>query len=584
MPRPDWTPRRIALALGAFAGLAVVLTLAGPGITVDEPLDVRPGRTYVATLGARGLGFFDRATVDRVFLDNKEHPPLGRWLLGIASTLGGPFEAMLLGPDPVGVYVLSGRLAPAFVFALLVAAIAGEAGRLYGRAGAFASGFATIAMPRVFAHAHLGALDLFIAAFWVIALIRAERAVESDRPARGMAVAGFFWGLALLTKIHAWLLPPVVLVRTMARLGPRRGTVPLLTWTAVGLLVFFVGWPWLWYDTFARLRGFLGTGVERTSISVQYLGKIYRDRDVPWHFPWLHFAATVPVGLHLLGMVGLVGAFRVRDSAALTYAGAVAFVLAVFSTNVPVYDGERLYLLVFPLWAILVGRGFAGVWNRLSAGAPSSATATPHPNPLPQGGRGSEGRSGPFPSTSVVVEGRVGDRQGPTSQQGRNGRTLARALLLAFLIAQSCGLLTHHPYNLSYYNLLVGGLPGADRLGLELAYWSESVDRRLLHELARRSSPGTSAALAPTLAPGQGTIASTRELIARRVILDDEQKAAGDDYLVVYRRPAYWKDDVRTLLGGGEVVAENSRWGVWLARLIRRPKPGPPPVQAGDNS
>src|SRR3954468_5179241 len=105
MPRPDrprfaWTPRRIALALGGFAGLAVVLTLAGPGITIDEPLDVRPGRTYLATLGEKGLGFFARGMVARVFRDNKEHPPLGRWLLGIASSLGGPFEAMLLGPDP----------------------------------------------------------------------------------------------------------------------------------------------------------------------------------------------------------------------------------------------------------------------------------------------------------------------------------------------------------------------------------------------------------------------------------------------------------------------------------------------------
>ena len=275
---------------------------------------------------------------------------------------------MLLGPDPVGIYVLSGRLAPAFVFAMLVAAIAGEAGRLHGRAAAFAAGSATIAMPRVFAHAHLGALDLFIAAFWVIALIRTERALESDRPNRGMVLAGFFWGLALLTKIHAWLLPPVVLVRSLTRLGPRRGMVAFAGWTAVGVIVFFAGWPWLWADPIGRLRGFLGTGVERTSIYVQYFGRVYRDRDVPWHFPWVHFVATVPVGFHLLGVVGLIGAIRSRDAASLTYAGAIAFVLGVYSTDVPVYDGERLYLVVFPPWAILVGRGFARVWVFVGSG------------------------------------------------------------------------------------------------------------------------------------------------------------------------------------------------------------------------
>ena len=98
--------RRLALGLGALAGCAVLFTLADPGITVDEPLDVLPGRTYVATLRARGLHFFDADVVDRVFRDNAEHPPLGRWLLGFASTLGEPIEVLLMGgPDPVGLYV-----------------------------------------------------------------------------------------------------------------------------------------------------------------------------------------------------------------------------------------------------------------------------------------------------------------------------------------------------------------------------------------------------------------------------------------------------------------------------------------------
>src|SRR5512135_1533090 len=108
-PSRVWTVGRLALVAGACAALAVVFTLGDPGITIDEPLDVRPGRTYIATLRARGWRFFDRDVVDAVFRDNAEHPPLGRWLLGIASTLGEPFEIMRYGPDPVGLYVRSGR-------------------------------------------------------------------------------------------------------------------------------------------------------------------------------------------------------------------------------------------------------------------------------------------------------------------------------------------------------------------------------------------------------------------------------------------------------------------------------------------
>src|SRR5437660_7685044 len=98
--RRRWTPGRLALIIGGLAGLAVVLTLGDPGLTVDEPLDVRPGRTYVATLRSQGWRFFDRGVVDRVFRDNAEHPPLGRWLLGVASTLAEPFEVLLRGADP----------------------------------------------------------------------------------------------------------------------------------------------------------------------------------------------------------------------------------------------------------------------------------------------------------------------------------------------------------------------------------------------------------------------------------------------------------------------------------------------------
>ncbi len=522
-PPSSWTSRRIARALGGFAGLAVVLTLADPGITVDEPLDVRPGRAYLAALRAEGLGSFTRDAVTRSYGDNKEHPPLGRWLLGIASTLGEPFEVMLTGgPDPLGLYVVSGRLAPALTFALLVALVASEAGARYGRPAAWAAGFALIAMPRVFAHAHLGALDLFIAAFWCLALFRAEHALGSPRPVRGMAFAGLFWGLALLVKIHAWLLPPIVLARALTRVAPAKAIAGVATWTAAGLAVFLAGWPWLWFDTVARLRAYLGTGVERVSISVLYLGQVYRDRDVPWHFPWLHFAATVPVGLQALGLVGLAVAARARDGFGLTMAATIAAILAFFSTNMPVYDGERLYLLVFPLWAILVGRGFARIWDRL------------------------------------------------------DGQRVGRAALAISLGAQGYGVVAIHPFGLSYYNLLVGGLPGAERLGLELAYWSESVDRTLLDRLGREAAPGETAALAPTLAPGQGQAASGR-LARRRLALADESEAEAADWLVVYRRTAYWKGPIRRLIEDGDVVLDRRRQGVWLSAIVRRSKVGTPP-------
>ena len=72
------------------------------------------------------------------------------------------------------------------------------------------------------------------------------------------------------------------------------------------------GWPWLWHDSWGRLLAYWGTGVGRASIHVQYFGRVYLDRDVPWHYPWFYFLATVPVGLHAIGIVGLVRGWRER--------------------------------------------------------------------------------------------------------------------------------------------------------------------------------------------------------------------------------------------------------------------------------
>ena len=146
--------RKVAMAAlclsfsGALqASLAVLLTLGDPGLTIDEPLDVRPGRTYVAALRAEGLGFFARPVVDRVFRDNAEHPPLGRWLLGWASTVGQPFETVIQGgPDPVGVYVRSGRVAPALAFAALVGLVVQVSTRRHGAVAGAVAGFALLAL------------------------------------------------------------------------------------------------------------------------------------------------------------------------------------------------------------------------------------------------------------------------------------------------------------------------------------------------------------------------------------------------------------------------------------------------------
>ena len=127
----------------------------------------------------------------------------------------------------------------------------------------------------------------------------------------------------------------------------------------------------------------------------------------------------------------------------------------------------------------------------------------------------------------------------------------------------------------AYYNVLVGGLPGAERLGLELTYWSDPVDGVLLDQLAQAARPGASAALVPTLYPGQGVLTTNRALARRQIILADEQEGIRAEWIVLSRRTAYWPTQIRERLerGGGQRIATRSRQGVWLSALWHFPVP-----------
>jgi hypothetical protein len=154
------------------------------------------------------------------------------------------------------------------------------------------------------------------------------------------------------------------------------------------------------------------------------------------------------------------------------------------------------------------------------------------------------------------------------------GGRAGRLLLAMFVLAQGYGSVALHPFGLSYYNLMVGGLPGAEKLGLELTYWNDAVDKVLLRSLANGTRPGATAALVPTLYPEQGKLTTTSALVQKDVILQDDLAATQAEWLVISRRRAYWRPEFITRLhqGGGQLVSTRGRQGVWLSALWHFPR------------
>ncbi len=413
-------------------------------------------------------------------------------------------------------------------FGLLVWLVGAWAARMEGPVAGAAAAASVALVPRMFGHAHLAALDMFTA----LAVTAAAAAVASAeaRSARWwrFALAGAVWGLAMLVRLHGVLMAVPVTAWLVWRLR-RRVLVPLAAWLAAGILTLYAAWPWLWLAPWGHLRLYLASGSQRQPIHVFYWAQVWADREVPRHYAPVLFLLTLPAGLLVLGLVGWWARRRLaRAPAGLALAELLGlFLLAVFCLpGTPVYDGERLFLPVFPLWALGAGVGVRWLLEH------------------------------------------------PRVQARRRLVGLAATVGLAL---QGCGIVLYHPCQLSHYSLLVGGLAGAERLGFEVDYWGAGLTEPLLAEGARHAAGGK-LLFAPNLAPYQapGIQITSASLTDREVTLVGwnrwrPEEALGCRYGVIYRRRADLTDMPEEFTQG-RVMVEVARQGVWIARLVEFPE------------
>lgn len=536
-PTRQLDPRvRLAFGPAAVALLTTVVALAtiapqagGPGVTCDELYHVQYGKDLVTAFRHQGLGFFRPRNIEANFPWKPDgppvHPPLGNWILGWTHYLFDPAP-----DDPLVISVAAARFAPAIGLGILALLVGLWTAAVEGPLAGTVAAAAVPLVPRVFGHGHLAALDLLTVLFFTAALLAVAEAIRRGGRAWQLALAGVVWGLAMLVRLHGLLLLAPVAVWLAWRLK-RRVAGPLAAWLAAGFGTFFLGWPWLWLAPLAHFRQFLGTATGRQPIHVFYIGRVWPDTDVPWHYPMVMFLVAVPLGLLVLGFVGLWAKRQtVRDDSGFWLAIAtLAFLLAVFAwPGVPVYDGARLFLMVFPLWAIAIGVG-----------------------------------------ANWLVEHRA------WRSVGRRARIAAIGGVVAL---QAVPLVVYNPCQLSHYNLLVGGLWGAERLGFEPTYWGDSITEPLLAEAAAEA-PGEAVLFGPNLAPFQApaVMISSPALADGRVTLvgwdaGNPAATAKCRFAIFYRRKADL-DGIPEAFRRAEVVREQSVQGVWLARLMRLPSP-----------
>ncbi|WP_197439674.1 glycosyltransferase family 39 protein [Calycomorphotria hydatis] len=520
----------------------------GPGLTLDESFNVQQGVRIEIGLRSWLLGHVgwkdifgeqdDLGPNAPMGYHLPDHPPLGRYLLGIGHDLFVTFFPPAERTSPF--VICAGRMGSAFAFAVTVLLVSLYTKSVSGRWAGLIAGLALVCMPRVFGHAHLAALEtvmnlayvsvvLYLAHYWTGPSISWKQGL----------IAGLLLGCAFLTKIQAILLPiPIGLWALWY--WRQHAVLPLVIVGITAAVTFFVGWPWLWLDPVAHLQQYFGSAGDRAAVHVWYWGKQFTDRTVPWHYPFVMTLVTVPVGIQLLTAAGFCKSLFHRTvtndaeeekSTGLSEShrglvllvGCIAFPLLLFALpQTAVYDGVRLFLVIFPLLAVFAGIGFQAIADYLSQ-------------------RLSTAWSFAIPGLFVVLE--------------------------------CYQLFVMSPVWLGSYNLAIGGPAGAESCGFEVNYWADGLTREFLNDAADSLSRNDKVAVAPVLHQFQlydllqGTPTWRRKKI--QLVEFGTPDAADARFALFFRRKADLS--VKELPPPDwETISELKRHGAVIAMFCRR--------------
>ena len=495
----------------------------------EDELVQRPSRTPPPQrnqLDSRSKLLFDRDVLAWFWPFAREephgHPPFYA-LLGLA----GDFLA------PSWPELPRARLGPIVLFSLTAGAIFSF---LATRWGYWAAGLAAgswVLQPNLFGHGHYAAYDAVLTSLWVLSIIAFSSAIgepTGEMPPRARwlftGMFGLVLGCAAATKLTGWFLPlPFLAWAVLYR--SRRGLITLACGLIIAAVVLVALQPPWWGEPVVAVMRFLDSNLNRGKtipIKVQFLGTIFNSpsESLPWYNTLVWALMVTPVGFLAMAGLGIWVALRNwrKESLGILLAGHWLFLMMLRAMpHTPGHDGVRLFLPAFGMLAMLGGLGARRLLE-WSAGWPKVAIA------------------------AALTEGIVS---------------------IAVMI----------PVPLSYFSPIVGGLPGATKLGMEPTYYWDALSPDARRWLAENTLPGR------TFYFRGG---STSWLYLRRTGELPRQLAPFDrgltQWVVLQNRPGAFSADDRALMAGGRPVYTVKKLGVdliWifpyseLERLIRQP-------------
>lgn len=436
-----------SLFVGAF--LLVASTMSDYGLTWDEPPYFQAADLEVQWLaqlwtnlltGRAGESLNDRVILKAWHWDSYHvpHPPISRVLSGVSHALFSP---------PLDKF-LAYRLPMALFFAVLVTALYRWMAAVFGRTTGFFTAVLLVLMPNLFGQAHFVMTDMPLTVLWFLSAYCFWKGLQDWKWSLALGVA---WGMALSTKFPAFAIPiPLLLWAHLYHRRSYANNVCAMVFLSPAVMV--LSNPYLWHKTLARLALFVYESASRglgEGIPILFFNEYYPSSAVPWYYPFVMTAVTIPEVILAFALFGVVAWFWLKpqhDVLALFLLNtAMVFVMGLLPGGV-LHDVNRLLLPALPFLACLAGCGF-------------------------------------FVSIRYLIE-RVQRTEAGNGIRHLRSKLVAAVFTLA-VVPPAFDVLAYHPYELSYYNRLVGGIRGAYQRGLEVTYLMEAYTPDFLQFLNR---------------------------------------------------------------------------------------------------
>ncbi len=390
---------------------------------------------------------FEQSMIDRQWKYNHEHPALAKsafalswlahkkWHVFASDTMAFRFPAILSAGLLLWLLVVWGA----------------RAVHLY--AGVFAA-LTMALLPRFFYHAHLNCFDVPIVTAVTACAYCYWRSLDSKR---WVVILGLVYGLALATKHNAWIVPGIFLVHWgFVVWGSASGSSRWFPWWLVsmallGIPIFFVTWPWLWNDGWQRFVWYANFHIRHVHYNMAYLGTTYFQPPLPISYPWVMTLFTVPLTTLLLCVFGIALRWRrllpplfekkgesqdVRFVEILWIGFLLAPLVVISLPSSPIFGGTKHWHTSYPFLALFAG---------LAACKLCSAAV-------------------------AAVSEKAKHSSGILSRMPRLDWAVGASIFL--LLAPGAVQTAHaHPFGLSHYTPVAGGIAGAADLGMNRQFW-----------------------------------------------------------------------------------------------------------------